>query len=349
MTFFSRRSRAVAGISILAVLIAVGGAATAALAVSTSWSAPADLSAAGQNAFAPQVTVDGSGLATAVWVRSDGSNTIVQASTSLNGAAWSTPAYLSAAGQNAFVPQVTVDGSGLATAVWYRSDGSNNIVQASTSLNGAPWSTPADLSAAGQNAFAPQVTVDGSGLATAVWDRSDGSNFIVQASTSLNGAPWSTPADLSVAGQNASVPQVTVDGSGLATAVWYRYDGSNNIVQASTSLNGAPWSTPANLSVAGQDAFVPQVTVDGSGLATAVWYGSDGSNDIVQASFFDSRVPIAHPVLAATGVDTATVALTSIFALLAMFTGIGMIRIRRRQATPTMVMASQQRQHGRKH
>ena len=89
--------------------------------------------------------------------------------------------------------------------------------------------------------------------------------------------------------------------------------------------------------------------MDGSGLATAVWYRSGGSNLIVQASFFDSRVPIAHPVLAATGVDTATVALTSIFALLAMFTGIGMIRIRRRQATPTMVTASQQRQHGRKH
>ena len=160
---------------------------------------------------------------------------------------------------------------------------------------------------------------------------------------------WSAPADLSAAGQGAFDPQVTVDGSGLATAVWYRYDGSNYIVQASTSLNGAPWSTPANLSVAGQDAFDPQVTVDGSGFATAVWYRFDGSNFIVQASFFDSRVPIAHPVLAATGVDTATVALTSIFALLAMFTGIGMIRIRRRQATPTVVMASQQRQHGRKH
>ena len=265
--------------------------------------------------------------------------------------AWSTlPANLSVASQSADDPQVTVDGSGLATAVWSRYDGSNNIVQASTSLNGAPWSTPADLSATGQHAFEPQVTVDGSGLATAVWYRHSGINNIVQASTSLNGAPWSTPADLSATGQTAYAPQVTVDGSGLATAVWVRSDGFNDIVQASSSLNGAAWSIlPANLSAAGQNADEPQVTVDGSGFATAVWYRGDGSNTIVQASFFDSPVPITPAALAATGVDTATVALTSTFALLVMFAGIGMTRIRRRQATPSMVTSSQQRQQGRNH
>jgi hypothetical protein len=285
MTFLSRGARTVAGISVLAVLFTVGGAATTALAVSTTWSAPASLSAAGGSAGSPQVVVDGSGRATAVWTRSDGSNRIVQASTSLNGAAWSAPANLSAAGQYARFPQVTVDGSGLATAVWERYDGSNTFVQASTSLNGAPWSTPVDLSTAGQYAYDPQVTVDGSGLATAVWDRDDGSNTIVQASTSLNGAAWSTPADLSTAGQYAYSPQVTVDGSGRATAVWERYDNGDSIVQASTSLNGAAWSTPVDLSAAGQYADGAQVTVDGSGLATAVWTDGAGTQKhIVQAS-----------------------------------------------------------------
>ena len=457
MTFFSGRTRTMAGISVLAVAIAVGGAATAAIAVSTAWSTPADLSASGYSASDPQVTVDGSGRATAVWQGSDGSNAIVQASTSLNGGTWSTPANLSAAGEDAFDPQVTVDGSGLATAVWFRWDSANSIyiVQASTSRNGGTWSTPADLSDPGRTATAPQVTVDGSGLATAVWDRYDGSNTIVQAKTSQNGGLWSTVANLSANGENAAEPQVTVDGSGLATAVWRRQDSSNNnnIVQASTSQNGRPWSTPADLSDPGYSATAPQVTVDGSGLATAVWYRnfivqakssqsgaawsavadlsdraqyaglpqvtvdgsglatavwmridrssfkgtvqtstsqsgaawsavtdlsdpaqnagspqvtvngsgfatavwmrSVGSNAIVQASYFDNRVPITPPVtppaLAATGVDTTPVALTSIFALLAMFAGIGMIRIRRTQATPTMVTSSQQRQRRRNH
>lgn len=149
MNFFSRRSRAVAGITVLAVFFVVGGAATTALAVSTAWSAPVNISAARQNAQTPRVAVDGSGRATAVWDRSDGSNSIVQVSSSLNGAAWSTPVDVSAAGHNACLPQIIVDGSGLATVVWERFDGTNYIVQGSTSLNGAAWSTPVNLSTAG--------------------------------------------------------------------------------------------------------------------------------------------------------------------------------------------------------
>ena len=200
MNFFSRRSRAVAGITVLAVFFVVGGAATTALAVSTAWSAPVNISAARLNAQTPRVAVDGSGRATAVWTHYDGSNDIVQASNSLNGGAWSTPVNLSTASQYAADPQVAVDGSGRATAVWDRSDGSNSIVQVSTSLNGAAWSTPVDVSAAGHNAYLPQIIVDGSGLATVVWERFDGSNEIVQASFSVNGAAWSTPINLSTAG-----------------------------------------------------------------------------------------------------------------------------------------------------
>ena len=282
--FFSRGSRTVAGISVLAVLFAAGGASTAALATSTAWSTPVNVSNAAQSENFPQVAVDGSGRATAVWQDHYGSNYVVQASTSLNGAPWSTPADLSATTQEAYNPQVTVDGSGRATAVWRGNDATNRIVQASSSLNGAAWSTPANLSPTGQDASNPQITVAVSGLATAVWDRYDGTNFILQASTSLDGAAWSAPANVSTAGQDASFPQITVDGSGLATAVWQDYDGANHIVQASTSLNGEAWSIPINLSTVGQDASSPQVAVDVSGRATAVWHRHDGTNYFVQAS-----------------------------------------------------------------
>ena len=47
--------------------------------LSPAWLAPQDLSAAGQHAYDPQVAVDGQGNAIAVWQRSDGTNTIVQA------------------------------------------------------------------------------------------------------------------------------------------------------------------------------------------------------------------------------------------------------------------------------
>ena len=159
--------------------------------------------------------------------------------------------------------------------------------------------------------------MDGSGLATAVWTRYDGTNFVVQASFSLNGAAWSSPVNVSVAGQAASNSQITVDGSGRASAVWFRFDGTNEIVQASNSLNGAAWSAPVNLFTAGQNVYDLAIAADGSGFATAVWTEFDGTNDIVQANFFDNGATFADvdpsssfdayvQWMAATGISTGT-------------------------------------------
>ena len=250
-----------------------------------AWSAAEDVSLPLANAESAQVAVDATGLATAVWDRYDGSNYIVQSSTSLDGGPWSTPVDLSATGQNSILPQVTVDATGTATAVWVRNTGSGSIIQSSTRPSGGSWSTPEDLSASGQNAFNPQVTVDATGTAIAVWSRSNGSNTIIQASTRPSGGSWSTPVGLSETGQDATNPQVTVDATGTAIAVWSRSNGTNTIIQASTRPSGVSWTTPAdNLSAVGQDASAPQVTVDATGTAIAVWSRSNGTNTIIQSS-----------------------------------------------------------------
>jgi hypothetical protein len=137
----------------------------------------------------------------------------------------------------------------LATAVWSRYDGSNYIIQSSTSQSGGAWSTPVDLSATGEAAHDAQVTVSSTGLATAVWERYDGSRYIIQSSTSQSGGAWTTPVNLSAAGANAYSAQVTVDSTGLATAIWSRYGGSNDFIQASTLSN----STPTTLAATGAD------------------------------------------------------------------------------------------------
>jgi hypothetical protein len=267
-----------------------------------TWSKAVDVSAAGGYAFGPQVSVDSTGLAIAVWNRFDGSNYIIQSSTSQSGGTWSTPVDLSASGQSAQVPQVSVDSTGLATAVWYRYDGSNDIIQSSTSQSGGIWSAPVDLSASGQGAYSPQVSVDSTGLATAVWARSDGSDYVIQSSTSQSGGAWSTPVDLTASGQTAFGQQVSVDSTGLATAVWYRSDGSKNRIQSSTSQSGGIWSTPVDLSAGGQSAYDPQVSVDSTGLAIAVWNRFDGSNDIIQSSTSQSGGTWSAPVnLSASG------------------------------------------------
>jgi LPXTG-motif cell wall-anchored protein len=301
-----------------------------------AWSTPDNVSLAGGASYYPQVSVDSTGLATAVWARNDGSHFVIQSSTSQNGGAWSTPVNISLAGGNANAPQVTVSSTGLATAVWIRNDGSNNIIQSSTSQNGGAWSTPINLSLAGGNAYAPEVRVSTAGLATAVWTRNDGSNYVIQSSTSQNGGAWSTPVNVSLAGQSASSPQVTVSSTGLATAAWQWYDGSYNIIQSSTSQNGGAWSTPVNLSLTGGDADSPQVTVSSTGLVTLVWARNDGSNSIIQSSAFRESTPSAAPAasttptLATTG---ANVEWLMIAGLLAAIAGVSFLTVSRRKRT----------------
>jgi hypothetical protein len=285
---------------------------------------PQDLSAAGQDAYDPQVAVDGQGTAIAVWSRSNGTNLIVQAAVRAVGGSFGAPQDLSAAGQKAGFPQVAVDGQGNAIAVWSRFDGTNFIVQAAaraadsrrrwrylTPKRGGSFGAPQDLSAAGQKAGFAEVAVDGQGNAIAVWSRFDGTNFIVQAAaraadsrrrwryfTPKRGGSFGAPQDLSAASQDAFNPQVAFDGQGNAIAVWHRFDaGTNTIVQAAaraadsrrrrryfTPKRGGSFGAPQGLSAGGQNASFPEVAFDGQGNAIAVWRRFDGTNFIVQAA-----------------------------------------------------------------
>jgi hypothetical protein len=263
--------------------------AAPAFAVFAGWSTPVNLSVSGRDAVDPQVDVDDSGNAVAVWRRSDGSNTIIQSSRlAAGGVSWSTPVNLSVAGRDADLQQVSVDGSGNAIAVWQRDDGFNTIIQSSRSADGGvSWSTPENLSLPGQYAYNPHVAVDGSGNAVAIWQRYDGDHYVIQSSgSSDSGVSWSTPETLSASDQTADNPRVAINDSGIAVAVWWRAaELGNQIVQSSRSTDvGITWSTPEDLSASDQHAIEPQVSLNGSGKAVVVWRRSNGSNNIVQSS-----------------------------------------------------------------
>ncbi|HEV2728354.1 MAG TPA: PKD domain-containing protein [Solirubrobacterales bacterium] len=248
------------------------------------WSEPEDLSADDEDAEAPQVAVNGAGDAVAVWRRFDGTDFIVQAATRPAGGEWSESDDLSAVGQDAEVPQVAIDEKGDAVAVWRRSNGANFIVQAAVLPAGGEWSEPEDISVAGRNAREPQVAVDPEGNAVAVWHRSNGSNFIVQAALLPAGGEWSEPDDLSAAGEEAEESDVAIDETGDAVAVWKRFNGANFIVQAALLPAGGEWSEPDDLSAPGQNGLDPVVAANDALGAVALWWRFDGSNSRVQAS-----------------------------------------------------------------
>ena len=162
-----------------------------------------------------------SGETVAVWTHVDaGGHTIVQASTRPPGGAFSAPADLSAAGQNAIDPHVAIDAAGNALAIWSRFDGIR-VVQTATRPAGGAFGAPADLSLAGGEARDPNV-VERTRPATlvAAWQRSDGANTIVAGRRSPRGRRDSAPiTDLSATGRDAVAPQLGIDADGDAIAV----------------------------------------------------------------------------------------------------------------------------------
>ena len=257
------------------------------------WSPPQNLSAPASVAAYPQITSSSDGTKlTAIWYRSNGTHNIIQTASSTDGGTtWTTPQNLSATGHDAFRPQIVSSSNGTTlTAIWEHNSGPGWIVQsASSTTSGTTWTTPQNLSVAGLNAYNPRIVSNNDGTTlTAVWQRDNGSHWIIQSASSTNGGTtWTTPQDLSATGQDAFRPQIVSSNDGTTlTAIWERNNGANYVVQtASSTTSGTTWTTPQNLSVAGANAEVPQISSSSDGTTlTAVWQRDNGSHSIIQST-----------------------------------------------------------------
>ena len=198
--------------------------------------------------------------------------------------AWVAPQDLSLPGRNAEEPQAAIDPAGNAVAVWARSNGTHTIIQSASRPTGGSWTSAVSLSAAGRNAERPQVGVDAAGNAVAVWMRTNGAHTIIQSASRALGGQWTAGMDLSAAGRDAKEPRLAIDPAGNAVAVWARFDGFDDIVQAAVRTPGGAWLPPDDLSAGGENAKEPQVAIDPAGNAVAVWSRFDGSHFIAQAA-----------------------------------------------------------------
>jgi LPXTG-motif cell wall-anchored protein len=302
------------------------------------WSPIVDVSQTGGSAYYPAISLGPSGLAVAVWVLDDG-NYSIQSSASQTVGEWSDPEDLGE-GNDSFVakPQVKVDSTGRAIAIWSSFEGSLYAVETATSPNGIDdWTTAEPLSLPGADGTRPQITVDSTGLFTAIWLRDDenGEDDIVQSSTSQSGGEWSLTVDLTEPGQDAGLPQVVVDSSGLVTAIWRREDvnGADDLIQVSTRARAGEWSAPTDLSEPGEPSFDPQVALDPSGNATAIWSRRIGSDDIIQSRSLLAPVattaPTSPPVLAKTGANQELLMVSGLIAAIAGSAFVAVSRKRR--------------------
>jgi hypothetical protein len=249
--------------------------AAAPAAAAPGWQPPIGLSAAGENADTPRIALDPQGDAVAVWTRSDGTNTIIQAATRPAGGSWQPPSNVSATGQDSNQPGIALDSQGNAVAVW--TNATSGTIQAGVRPAGGSWQTPSNLSEPGQTASEPQLALDSQGDAVAVWTRSDGTNTIIQAATRPAGGSWQPPSNVSATGQDSNQPGIALDSQGNAVAVWAvshtRISGLGNFIQASLRPAGNTWTAPADVSGVELEGHPesPKVAADGQGDVVALW------------------------------------------------------------------------------
>ena len=259
----------------------------------TSEEAAQRLSEPSQDAVEPEVAVGPDGTATVVWSRYDGANPIVQMRRVAPDGTLGTIDALSAVGGNAIEPQVDLAPDGAGTVVWNRFDGANWVIQGQRlSPAGAVEGSVLDLSAAGRSAAEPRLAVGADGVTTAVWDRNNGAEFIVQARRiDADGAPAGGPVDLSASGRDAAEPQVAATPDGGATVLWSRYDGANWIAQRRDLAASGSLGSVAGLSAAGRGAGGASAAWGEDGTLALAWARSAGSGEVVQAQ----TEPGIHP------------------------------------------------------
>lgn len=147
--------------------------------------------------------------------------------------------------------------------------------------------TPIYVSEAGQDAFEPQIVIDSSGNEHHIWTRFDGANTRIEYRLRDQAGNFGPVQTVSASGQDASQPDIDVDPSGNAVAVWTRSDGTHLRVEAAGRPAGGSFGSVQVVSAAGQNTDQPRVSVDDAGKAVAVWIrydvGSSG-NGVIQSA-----------------------------------------------------------------
>jgi hypothetical protein len=241
------------------------------------------------DAYDPQIAFDGSGNAIAVWSQDDGTSTNICANRYAAGSGWGTAILIETNAENAHIPQIAFDGSGNAVAVWIQYDGSYDSIYANRYTAGSGWGTAALIETNAGDAYNPQIALDGSGNAIAVWSQYDGADWDnVCANRYTAGSGWGTAVVIETYNEgSAYAPHIKFDANGNAIAVWCQDYGTSTDIWANRYTTGSGWGTAALIETNAETAGDPQIAIDTNGNSIAVWYQYDGTRKNIWANRYE--------------------------------------------------------------
>ena len=235
-----------------------------------SWSASERISTPAPATESPKLAMDKLGNAVALWQRSSGHDSVVQAAIRPAGGPWGEAQDLSRPGEAAFNGDVAIR-AGQVTAVWTVLRDRRTMVESSSRTVAGSWAPAQTLSGPVGNASTPVVAVDDEGAAVAAWRWSDGAYLVVQSAARSRAGDWSSPEVLSGPGRSASQPLIAMDVSGNALIAWLRYNGSWTAAQVASRPAGGSWEAARNLSERGGNARRLDLAMNSRGDAVVTW------------------------------------------------------------------------------
>jgi hypothetical protein len=273
-----------------------------------SWGANVKVNdcAGGAFNFDPAIAVDASGNAYAVWMSGSyfGSHDVYFSYRPADGS-WGASAKVNDGdpGTTWEGVDIAVDPGGNAYAVWgdLRDDGSG--VYSSCKPAGGSWGSNVKVSDDPGTGYQglPAIGLDGSGDAYAVWMDGRNGDFDIYFSCRPAGGSWG--ANLMVNDDpgtaNQDYPDIAVEPSGNAYAVWEDDRNGNSDIYFSYKPSGGSWvaNVMVNDDPGTANQGYPDIAVDPSGDAYAVWGDQRaGDSDIYFSSnwwAFKAYVPLA--------------------------------------------------------
>jgi hypothetical protein len=192
-------------------------------------------------------------------------------------------------GQNAVYAQVSANATGDAVVAWEQYDGSQFKIFRSEYRNGSwnkPFSISDGISPNGSNATLARTAIGDNGDSLIVWQQSDGSNAQIYKSEYRSGS-WMDPINqmdyISLNGQNAATPEVSINATGESLIVWSQSDGNYSRIYKSEYKNLAwtgPQSSNDSISIEESDASFPVAKINSSGQSVIAWTQFDASNNV---------------------------------------------------------------------
>lgn len=236
-------------------------------------------------ALAPQVAMDESGNAMAIWTQRNGPANATSYEIFANrysSGSWGTAVGIkSDHTQLDLQPRLAMNERGEAAAVWLQSDGQgfNLWFNAFTTSHG--WGTAELVADYAEYATNPAVTIDALGNSLLVWEELYHEGLVFRMNVWSNrraaNSSWGVATRL-VNTARADPAQLVMDESGNAVAAWSQQEaGARSSLWSSRYIPNVGWSVPALLETddAG-DAMLTGLELSRSGDVTVVWHQFDG-------------------------------------------------------------------------